>query len=191
MSAPLLLLVLVVSCSAYRPTFIPSRPRVSESYFSLAATESDSFSVDENNVINFAKIFASTSFGITDRSLIADNFQFSGPSVRSIEKSKYIDSLSKEISSFQRALPDFEYRSFGFTVDDEDPNTVWFKTKPQGTLTGPFAYKGEVYLSKEKGNKVFFPSQQLSLTIRNNQVCFLSCSESSILWNIDVVCFYR
>lgn len=57
-------------------------------------------------------------------------------------------------------------------MDEKDPTVVWFKIRPKGTLTGPFAYKGEVYLPHMK--KVELPIQQLSVTVVSGIVARLT-----------------
>ena len=115
-----------------------------------------------------ARAFALSNLGVTDPSLLSSDFVCSGPSFNNIGKSAYLSGLTKETAAFQRAMPNFDLRPYSFSVDETKPDTVWFKIRPQGTLTGPFTYKGEVYLPNQK--LVELPAQQLSLTIRSGKV---------------------
>lgn len=124
------------------------------------------------NLIAIARSFATTNLGITDPSLLADDFLCSGPGFNGIDKKSYLGGLTKETAVFQRAMPDFNLRPYSFVVDESQPNTVWFKIRPKGTLTGPFSFKGEVYLPNQKLAEQ--PAQQLSVTIRSGQITRLT-----------------
>lgn len=121
-----------------------------------------------SNLIAIARSFATTNLGVTDPSLLADDFLCSGPGFNGVDKKSYLAGLTKETAVFQRAMPDFNLRPYSFAVDESQPNTVWFKIRPKGTLTGPFSFKGEVYLPNQKVAEQ--PAQQLSVTIRSGQV---------------------
>lgn len=116
------------------------------------------------NLIAVARSFATTNLGITEPSILADDFLCSGPGFDNIDKDSYVAGLTKETAVFQKAMPDFDLRPYSFTVDESQPNTVWFKIRPRGTLTGPFSFKGEEYLPNQKVAEQ--PAQQLSVTIR-------------------------
>lgn len=121
-----------------------------------------------SKLITVARSFVTTNLGVTDPSLLSDSFVCSGPSFDAIDKKSYLLGLTAETAVFQRAMPDFNLRPYSFSVDETQSDIVWFKIRPKGTLTGPFSYKGEVYLPNQK--VVELPAQQLSVTIRSGQV---------------------
>ena len=123
---------------------------------------------ESQTLIGIARSFATTNLGVSDPSLLANDFICSGPSFNGIDKKSYVAGLTKETAVFQRAIPDFDLRPYSFTVDETQPDTVWFKIRPRGTITGQFAYKGEVYSPNTK--VIEMPAQQLSVTIRSGQI---------------------
>lgn len=119
-------------------------------------------------LISVAKTFASTNLGVSNPSLLTSDFVCSGPDFVCGSKDTYVAGLTKETQVFQKAMPDFDLRPYGFMVDETRPDTVYFKIRPRGSITGPFVYKGEVYAPNNK--VVELPVQQLSVTIREGQV---------------------
>jgi hypothetical protein len=64
-----------------------------------------------------------------------------------------------------------DYRPYGYVVDETDPNIIWFKSRPIGTVTGPFSFNGNVYLPNQK--KLELPISQFSITIQGEKVYFM------------------
>ena len=155
------------SCHSYR--LHASRvTKVSPSRRLLSEANVDGVESLASKLITVARSFVTTNLGVTDPSLLSDSFVCSGPSFDDIDKKSYLLGLSAETAIFQRAMPDFNLRPYSFSVDEAQSDIVWFKIRPKGTLTGPFSYKGEVYLPNQK--VVELPAQQLSVTIRSGQV---------------------
>jgi hypothetical protein len=156
-------------CHSYlKVRSIPCATSTSKSNIFMSNVDVERVEPQSSNLIAVARSFATTNLGVTDPSLLADDFLCSGPSFNGIDKKSYLAGLTKETAVFQRAMPDFDLRPYSFAVDESQPNTVWFKIRPKGTLTGPFAFKGEVYLPNQKVAEQ--PAQQLSVTIRSGQV---------------------
>jgi hypothetical protein len=141
---------------------------MSRSNMFMSSADVERAESQSSNLIAIARSFATTNLGVTDPSLLADDFLCSGPGFNGVDKKSYLAGLTKETAVFQRAMPDFNLRPYSFAVDESQPNTVWFKIRPKGTLTGPFSFKGEVYLPNQKVAEQ--PAQQLSVTIRSGQV---------------------
>ena len=155
------------SCHSYR--LHASRvTKVSPSRRLLSEANVDGVESLASKLITVARSFVTTNLGVTDPSLLSDSFVCSGPSFDDIDKKSYLLGLSAETAIFQRAMPDFNLRPYSFSVDEAQSDIVWFKIRPKGTLTGPFSYKGEIYLPNQK--VVELPAQQLSVTIRSGQV---------------------
>jgi hypothetical protein len=172
MSVILIAVILASSsriCHSYlKVRSIPCATSRSKSNMFMSNVDVERAEPQSSNLIAVARSFATTNLGVTDPSLLADDFLCSGPSFNGIDKKSYLAGLTKETAVFQRAMPDFDLRPYSFAVDESQPNTVWFKIRPKGTLTGPFAFKGEVYLPNQKVAEQ--PAQQLSVTIRSGQV---------------------
>lgn len=124
---------------------------------------------DSQALISIARDFVSSGFGVADQTLISDErFSCTGQLFKLTSKEKYVSGLAKETSAFRRAMPDFEFRPYDFEVDPANPSTVWFKIRPKGTLTGPFSFKGEVYLPNKA--EVELPLQLCSVSIDKSKV---------------------
>jgi len=122
-----------------------------------------------DSLISIARDFVSSGFGVADPSLLSsEKFSCTGQLFKLYSKEKYVSGLSKETSAFRRAMPDFEFRPYDFEIDPANPSTVWFKIRPKGTLTGPFSFKGDVYLPNK--NVVELPLQLCSVTIEKSKV---------------------
>ena len=178
----ILLVVQLVSCYAFRmvgrlsspslhhqqqTTAVIVRPTSINTYNRLMMM-SEGGDDSSRGLISVAKTFASTNLGASNPSLLTADFVCSGPDFICGSKDTYVAGLTKETQVFQKAMPDFDLRPYGFMVDETRPDTVWFKIRPRGSITGPFVYKGEVYAPNNK--VVELPIQQLSVTIRGGQV---------------------
>ena len=134
----------------------------------MMASGPDGGDVARLELVSVVKTFAASNLGAANPSLLSDDFVCSGPDFVVGRKDSYVAGLTKETQVFQAALPDFDLRPYGFMVDETRPDTVWFKIRPRGTATGPFAYKGEVYAPNDQ--TVELPIQQLSVTVRGGKV---------------------
>jgi hypothetical protein len=154
------------SCRSYRL----HASRVGKVSLSRLSSEAnvDGVELRSSDLIAVARSFVTTNLGVNDPSLLSESFVCSGPSFNAIDKKSYLLGLTAETAVFERAMPDFNLRPYSFSVDETQSDIVWFKIRPKGTLTGPFSYKGEVYLPNQK--VVELPAQQLSVTIRSGQV---------------------
>ena len=166
--ATVLILVSADVAFSFQPASVPT---ITNQMWQLSRLQMSSGELSDSasrNIIGIARSFATTNLGVTDPSLLSDSFVCSGPTFNNIEKKSYLAGLTKETATFQRAIPDFDLRPYSFSVDENQPDTVWFKIRPTGRITGPFAYKGEVYLPNQK--VVELPAQQLSVTIQSGQI---------------------
>lgn len=120
-----------------------------------------------NGIVSIARQFVQTGFGVAEPSLLAEDFTCSGPA-STFGKSGYLSRQTRELATFQRAVPDFDTRAYNYQIDAFDSNKVWFSLRPIGTVTGPLSYNGEVLLPNNK--EVEFPVQQMSVTIQDNKV---------------------
>jgi hypothetical protein len=167
------LLMVAGIAHAFSPRACVSR-RVSPSRVTMM---SDAAAADAaRELVSVAKTFALANLGAANPSLLADDFACSGPDFVLGRKETYVAGLTRETQVFQAALPDFDLRPYGFAVDETRPDTVWFKIRPRGTSTAPFAYKGEVYAANDR--PIELPIQQLSVTVRGGKVSRLTAGYS-------------
>ena len=127
---------------------------------------------DGSELLALAKKFASSLGGTKDPSLLANDFIYITPSVEISDKSKYLSEAAKSYSAIKRCLPDFSSLTSSVTVDTIEPNTVRYISKASGTLSGPFAYKGDVYLPNNnyKNKLIEFAPSVTSLKFKNGEV---------------------
>ena len=155
-----LLVLGLVAADAFRPSLLPRYRQVrSQSFMSLE--------VSSETALSTARAFAASGFGLRDSSILAEDFVCSS-SRSAYDKSRYLRGLALETSAFARAVPDLDFRPHGFVVDETDPSLVWFKVRPTGTVSGPFSYRGEVYLPNYE--TVDFPVQQISVQVAEEKV---------------------
>jgi hypothetical protein len=166
----LFLTLFVLACHGFQfqqhKELLPSRR-----LFSLKSTiGSNSIS---NSPLNVVRSFVNSNFGLSNPDIIDEDFDFVFRS-RSFSKTEYLNAFAKETSALLRASPNFDYRFYNFITDESKPdlNSISFKIRPIGKLTGPFSFKGDVYLPNQK--TVELPIQQFSATIANNKIVKLN-----------------
>lgn len=118
--------------------------------------------------LSIAERFALSFFGDSEPSILAETFLCLGPNLKATNKKTYLNSVSKEFSAIRRAIPDITLNPYAFEVDELHPDTVWFKTRTKGTISGPFAYKGDVYVSQQR--TIEFPLVQHSVIVKDGKI---------------------
>ena len=64
---------------------------------------------------------------------LAENVEcVAAESVRAVGKQAYLSQVGKELAALYRAMPDLQTSSYGYDLDDADPNTVWLKIRQRG-----------------------------------------------------------
>ena len=124
---------------------------------------------DDRSVISIARTLAASSLGLTAPDLLSDDFIYSTPN-ESLDKENFLTSYGKTLQDIERAIPNYDDRPYSFTIDTSTADKVWFKIQPRGTISGPFSYRGEVYLPNDRN--IEFPTQQLSATIKSGKVTY-------------------
>ena len=147
-------------------THAMSRPRLPGMMMQVSDAETDL------SPLSVARRFVGGRLGRDCPELIADDFSASGPASLVTGKKSYLSDTT--VTAIYKAMPDLDLRAYAFQTDSEDPNTVWFKFRPEGSVSQPFVYKGEVYPpSMLRG--VEFPVQQGSVTTdKNGQIVRLT-----------------
>lgn len=69
-----------------------------------------------------------------DESVYSDEFVFRGPYIGPLNKKDYLETM--DTFGIYRAIPDINPNAFGFTIDPNDPNRVWFMVRNTGTFSG-------------------------------------------------------
>ena len=64
-----------------------------------------------------------------------DAFVFRGPVIGPLSKDDYLSTLGT--FAIYKAFPDINPNAFGFSVDPQDPQRVWFLVRNTGTNSGP------------------------------------------------------
>lgn len=69
-----------------------------------------------------------------DASVFSDEFVFRGPYIGPLNKKDYLDTM--DAFGIYKAIPDINPNAFGFSIDPQNPNRVWFMVRNTGTFTG-------------------------------------------------------
>jgi len=69
-----------------------------------------------------------------DASVFAEDFVFRGSLVGPLNKKDYLGTM--EAFSIHKSIPDINANSWGYSIDPEDPNRVWFMVRNTGTFSG-------------------------------------------------------
>ena len=96
-----------------------------------------SFPIKPDALVTKAKDFLGANNGCDKPELMAEDFEFAGPVVGPLSKSKFIEAFTS--FELKEAFPDAQPQLHHFRVDPFEPNRVWFTTRFVGTNTGPFA----------------------------------------------------
>ena len=124
----LLLILLLASLHSFTAYQLPNSRNIHRHKLKLSSVQTYS-----DDKVALAKSFVSSGFGLANPALLDENFSFQFRNKR-ISKSQYLTGFSREVSSVQRASPDFDYRSYSFTVDENDSSKIWFKIRPTGKI---------------------------------------------------------
>ena len=88
-----------------------------------------------------ARKFVRGRLGYDCPDLFAVDFSASGPASLVVGKTKFMT----ESAPIYKAMPDLDLRGYAFQADPADPSVVWFKLRPEGSISEPFVFNGEVY----------------------------------------------
>jgi len=135
---------------------------------SEATLKQSTFPISPDELIALCKKIAQTDFGCTEPKLLAEDFQFVAPVVGPLPKHEFV----KAFSGFdvKAAFPDQKPNFFGFTVDSQEPNRVWFFSRATSTHTGPLNFGGRVIQPTNK--HIVHPPQALSMLFDAEGKCY-------------------
>lgn len=127
------------SCDAFAP-----QPNTQQQSSGMKAAFFDNavdvFSSDKskgNALIEKTKYIVDNASGFyskCDPDVLSEDFVFRGPYVGPLNKKDYIGTM--EAFSIYESLPDIKANSWGYSIDPENPNRVWFMCRNTGTFTG-------------------------------------------------------
>lgn len=124
--------------------FVPPHPKTTScaapaASSSLFATTAPTVQMADSShpLIQKANEFIYTQSGFYspyDESAFSDEFVFRGPYVGPLTKRDYLSTMST--FGIYRAIPDISPNAFGWSIDPNDPNRVWFLVRNTGTFDG-------------------------------------------------------
>lgn len=135
----------------------------------MAATlKSSTFGISPDKLVDLCKAVIKEQFGSRQPDLLADEFQFVAPIVGPLSKKEFV----KAYGGFRVdiAFPDQKPNFFGFTVDPQEPNRVWFLSRATSTHTGPLNFNGKIINPTNK--HVVHPPQALSMLFDEAGKCY-------------------
>eukprot|EP00873_Tetraselmis_striata_P004054 jgi/Tetstr1/424318/TSEL_014885.t1 len=98
--------------------------------------------------------------------LFADDFVFRGPVVGPLAKKDYLDTM--DAFKIYKSFPDIQSNSWGYSVDPQEPNRVWFFVRQTGTNTGPITF-GELFSLPATNKKAMVGPEAYSILFDDNQ----------------------
>ena len=111
-----------------------------------------------------AKSIVSSDLGISDPSIIANDFQWVGPNVIStsgpLSKDEYL--AAGKYFNLRSTFPDLDYRAHDFRIDPSDPLTVRFTARTVGTMRGDLRLRSETI--PPNGKRMVCPPEAISMT---------------------------
>ena len=69
-----------------------------------------------------------------DASFFSEEFVFRGPNIGPLNKADYL--LTMDAFKTYNVFPDISPNAWGYSIDPENPNRVWFMVRNSGTFTG-------------------------------------------------------
>eukprot|EP00529_Nitzschia_sp_RCC80_P030511 CAMPEP_0113485098 /NCGR_PEP_ID=MMETSP0014_2-20120614/24308_1 /TAXON_ID=2857 /ORGANISM="Nitzschia sp." /LENGTH=291 /DNA_ID=CAMNT_0000378733 /DNA_START=144 /DNA_END=1019 /DNA_ORIENTATION=+ /assembly_acc=CAM_ASM_000159 len=80
-----------------------------------------------------------------DESMFSDEFVFRGPYIGPLNKQDYFSTM--DTFGIYKAFPDISPNCFGYSIDPQNPNRVWFMVRNTGTFTGEpgLGFGGDAY----------------------------------------------
>lgn len=135
---------------------------------SEATLKQSDYPIKPDELIALCKDVIAQEFGCHKPSMLAENFQFVAPVIGPLSKHEFV----KAFSGFdvKTAFPDQKSNMFGFVVDPQEPNRVWFISRATSTHTGPLKFGGKVI--PPTNISVISPPQALSMLFDAEGKCY-------------------
>jgi hypothetical protein len=134
------------------------------------ATETSSTSIDTSasrseQLLAKAESFVNTGSGFyspPDASLFSEEFVFRGPIVGPLNKKDYLHTLGECFQVF-KVFPDISANAWGFSIDPENPNKVWYMVRNTGTMENDWQLAPNLPAIPANGKKVKGPPETHSI----------------------------
>ena len=141
---------------------------------SMVMGDDGEFDGSTDALIAKAKMILSTNLGITDPSMLADNFIWIGPQLgsNSLDKKDYV--AAGKFFDVRSAFPDFDFRSHDFRIDSQDPMTVRLTARTTGTMRGKLRLRNEELAPT--GKQMVCPPEAISITFADDGRVSKICS---------------
>jgi len=126
-----------IVCEAFVQPQLPTKT----SQLSVSTTLSDSL-LNKNDtkseaLIQKAKDIVDNKSGFYsdfDEDVFSEDFVFRGPYIGPLNKKDYFQTM--ESFKIHKSIPDINPNAWGFSIDPQDENRVWFMVRNSGTFTG-------------------------------------------------------
>lgn len=130
--------------------------------------KASNFPIKPAELVQLCKEVAAQEFGCLKPEMLADDFHFVAPVVGPLSKREF----TKAFSGFdvRTAFPDQKSNFFGFAVDPQEPNRVWFMSRARSTHTGPLKFGGRIIAPTNK--HVVHVPQALSMLFTPEGLCY-------------------
>lgn len=119
-------------------------PTLKHSQWSLLSSPQSQSTNDDHPLIELAKHVVYNGSGFyskIDEELLSEEFVFRGPYIGPLNKKDY--GATMNYFSVYESIPDISPNAWGFSIDPQDPNRVWFMVRNSGSFTGkPFSING-------------------------------------------------
>lgn len=112
-----------------------------------------------------AESFVNTGSGFyspPDASLFSEEFVFRGPIVGPLNKKDYLHTLGECFQVF-KVFPDISANAWGFSIDPENPNKVWYMVRNTGTMENDWKLAPNLPTIPANGKKVKGPPETHSI----------------------------
>lgn len=121
--------------------------------------EKSTFPISPEQLIQMCKAVCASNFGCTSTELLADDFQFVAPIVGPLPKHEFVKAFSE--FDVRTAFPNQKENFWGFSVDPQEPNRVWFWSRAESVHAGPLKFGPKTIAPT--GIRIVHPPQALSM----------------------------
>jgi len=111
-------------------TVTATKSSVFDAFSSSSKTKSNALIEKTKDIVDNKSGFYSS----YDASVFAEDFVFRGSLVGPLNKKDYLGTM--KAFSIHKSIPDINANSWGYSIDPEDPNRVWFMVRNTGTFSG-------------------------------------------------------
>jgi hypothetical protein len=94
--------------------------------------------------------------------LFSEEFVFRGPIIGPLNKKDYLFTLGECFQVF-KVFPDIKANAWGFSIDPENPNKVWYMVRNTGTMENDWTLVPNISSIKANGKKVKGPPETHSI----------------------------